>query len=269
MELKGHSPQAINEAVQAESRRLHENWRQIEDSPLPPPATCTEDELAAAIDHTNLKAEATPEDIERLCDQARRHHFAAVCVNSSFVPLCARRLEGSRVKVCTVAGFPLGCDSTASKVANAREAVAAGALEVDMVQHIGLLLAGELAAVYEDIRAVVEAVAQANPRAHVKVILENCLLDDDRIIQACLLAKAAGAAFVKTSTGFGSGGARAIDVRLMRMVVGHELGVKAAGGIRDLTTARKLMGAGANRLGASASLAILQEIHDREHRSED
>lgn len=214
-------------------------------------------ELAALIDHTLLKAEATPEQVERLCDEAIQYGFATVCVNSSYVPLCVRRLEGSRVKVCTVVGFPLGAMATEIKAAEAAWAVEQGADEIDMVMAVGRFLNESVAGaeyVVEDIRAVVRA---AEGRT-VKVILETGLLPGRIELRgACALALAGGARYVKTSTGFGPGGATIEDVRLMRQNVGPKDGVKASGGIRDRETALKLIEAGATRIGASASVALV------------
>lgn len=210
--------------------------------------------LARIIDHTLLKPDATAAQIEQLCREALQYGFAAVCVNPTWVPLAARLLQGSDVKVCTVVGFPLGATSTAAKVAEARAAIAAGAREIDMVINIGALKSGLYDQVRDDIRAVVEA---AHPTATVKVILETALLTDAEKVQACRLAREAGADFVKTSTGFGPGGATVHDVALLRREVGPAMGVKASGGIRDRATALAMVQAGANRIGASASVAIV------------
>ncbi|MDX2177007.1 MAG: deoxyribose-phosphate aldolase [Candidatus Sumerlaeia bacterium] len=205
------------------------------------------------MDHTLLKPTATEDEVRTLCAQAREHQFASVCVNPSFVPLCAELLKGSGVKVCTVVGFPLGATTTAVKVFETREAVANGAEEIDMVVQIGRLKSGDYQYVCDDIRGVVLA---AQGRL-VKVILETTVLEEHEKVAGCTLSKAAGAHFVKTSTGFGGGGATAEDVALMRRVVGPALGVKASGGIRTCGDAEKMVAAGANRLGASASVAIV------------
>jgi len=212
--------------------------------------------VASLIDHTLLKPEATASDIRKLCAEARKFAFASVCVNPYWVPLASAELKGSPAKVCTVVGFPLGATTTASKVAETVEAIRAGATEIDMVQNIGELRAGHLEAVEADIRAVVNA-AHAG-KAIVKVILETALLSQEQKIAACMTAKVAGADFVKTSTGFGPGGATAEDVALMRETVGDEMGVKASGGIRTLDDLNKMVAAGATRIGASASVAIVQ-----------
>ncbi len=210
--------------------------------------------LAKMIDHTILKADATPAEVERLCREAGQHHFASVCVNSSFVPLAAKLLAGTDVMVCAVVGFPLGAMATEVKASEAKYCADAGAQEVDMVIEVGRLKAGDAEYVKKDIAAVVQAV---RGRAAVKVIIETCLLNEAEKKLACQLAKEAGAAFVKTSTGFSTGGATVEDIRLMRAVVGPELGVKASGGIRTRQDALKMIEAGATRVGASASIAII------------
>ncbi len=212
--------------------------------------------LARYIDHTLLKPEATPEQVERLCEEALHYHFASVCVNPVYVPLAAHKLAGSDIAVCTVVGFPLGATTTAVKVCEAELAITQGATEIDMVIPIGRLKAGEQPAVREDIAAVV-AVCHAGG-ALLKVIIETALLTEEEKIAACGIAKAAGADFVKTSTGFAKGGATAEDVALMRRVVGPEMGVKAAGGIRTYEAAIQMIEAGATRIGASSSVAIIQ-----------
>ncbi len=212
--------------------------------------------LAAVIDHTLLKADATPEQVRSLCSEARMYGFASVCVNPCYVPLASRLLEGSGVCVGTVAGFPLGANTSLVKAYEAQRAILDGAREIDMVLNIGALKAGDLEAVEEDIRAVVE-VCHAKG-ALLKVILETGFLTDAEKIEACRRAVSAGADFVKTSTGFGPGGATAADVALMRATVGPQVGVKAAGGIRTYAAAREMLDAGANRLGTSASIQILQ-----------
>ncbi len=209
--------------------------------------------IARTIDHTLLKPTATRADIVKVCDEARRYHFASVCVNSTWIPLVARLLAGSGVKPICVVGFPLGAMSTRSKAQETREAVGDGAEEIDMVINIGLLRSGDHDGVFDDIRAVVEAAA-GKP---VKVILETAMLEREEKIAACAISKAAGAAFVKTSTGFGGGGATAEDIALMRSIVGPNMGVKASGGVRTADDARKMLAAGADRLGASASVAIV------------
>jgi deoxyribose-phosphate aldolase len=214
--------------------------------------------IAALIDHTLLRPEATREDILKLCREAREYKFASVCVNSYWVPLAAAELAGSSVKVCTVIGFPLGATSTEAKAAETQAALQAGAHEIDMVQNIGALRSGDYAAVQADIAAVVDVAHKSG--AIVKVILETALLDDDQKVVACQLAKQAGADFVKTSTGFGPSGATINDVQLMRRTVGPEMGVKASGGIRTLDDLKKMIDAGATRIGASSSVQIVEAI---------
>lgn len=214
-------------------------------------------DLAKYIDHTLLKPEATWVDIAKLCAEANEYQFASVCVNPPFVKQCAEALRGTGVAVCTVVGFPLGAHTTATKVFETREAIANGATEIDMVINLGALKAGQDDAVREDIRAVVETAHLQ--RAIVKVIIECALLTDDEKVRACKLAKAAGADFVKTSTGFSAGGATLHDVELMRQTVGDAIGVKAAGGIKTLAQAQAMIAAGATRIGASAGVAIVRE----------
>jgi deoxyribose-phosphate aldolase len=212
--------------------------------------------VAALIDHTILKPEATRDDVVKVCREARQYSFASVCVNPYWVPLVRAELAGSAVKVCTVVGFPLGATSTEAKVAETAAAVRVGATEIDMVINVGALRSGDLDAVRQDIRRVVETAHEAG--AIVKVILETALLDDAQKTEACRLAKQAGADFVKTSTGFSTAGATAHDVALMRATVGPEMGVKAAGGIRTLSDLRAMTEAGATRIGASASIKIVE-----------
>ena len=209
--------------------------------------------IASMIDHTLLKPEATPAQIEKLCAEAAEYHFASVCVNPVYIPLAARLLNGTGVKVCCVVGFPLGAIAPEQKAAEAASCAAMGAEELDMVIHIGAAKAGDWALVQRDIEGVVKAAAGRT----VKVIIETCLLTDEEKVKACEAAKAAGAHFVKTSTGFSTGGATTHDIALMRKTVGPEMGVKASGGIRDYETAMAMIEAGANRIGASAGIAIV------------
>ncbi|MEZ0396036.1 MAG: deoxyribose-phosphate aldolase [Anaerolineales bacterium] len=208
------------------------------------------------IDHTLLKPDATQEQIAQLCFEARKYGFASVCVNPAWVELCAQLLKGSEVKVCTVVGFPLGATAPEVKVFETENAIEHGASEIDMVINIGALKARDLELVARDIRGVVAAAHERG--AIVKVIIEAALLTDEEKTIACLLAKEAGADFVKTSTGFASGGATVHDVELMRRVVGPEMGVKAAGGVRTYEDAEKMLRAGATRIGASAGVKIVQ-----------
>jgi len=212
--------------------------------------------IARLIDHTILKPEAIRDEVKTVCAEALRYEFASVCVNAFWVPLVAAELKGSAVKVCTVAGFPLGATSTAAKVAETRAALADGAEEIDMVINIGALRGGEPDVVQSDIRDVVEASHAAG--AIVKVIIETALLTDPQKVLACQLAQTAGADFVKTSTGFSKSGATVEDIALMRRTVGPAMGVKASGGIRTLEDLRAMVAAGATRVGASASVRIVE-----------
>lgn len=211
-------------------------------------------ELAGRIDHTLLKPDATRAEIVRVCEEARQYSFASVCINTTWLPLAVQLLQGSTVMPICVVGFPLGAAITEAKVAETREAVRLGAREIDMVINVGALKSGDLDGVLRDISAVVRA-AEGRP---VKVILETSLLNREQKVAACALSRAAGAAFVKTSTGFGGGGATVEDIALMRSVVGPQMGVKASGGVRSAEDAKALLAAGATRLGASASVAIVK-----------
>jgi deoxyribose-phosphate aldolase len=226
--------------------------------PLPRPlqrAAAGPVRVADFVDHTLLRAEATHADIERLCAEAAEHRFAAVCVNPTWVEPCVVRLAGTEVAVATVVGFPLGATTRRAKAAEAREAVRSGAAEIDMVAAIGRVKGGQWACVEDDIRAVVEASAPAI----VKVIIESAVLTPEEIVQTSALAVEAGARFVKTSTGFHpAGGATTEAVRLMRLAVGDDIGVKASGGIRDCATALAMLAAGANRLGTSSGVAFVR-----------
>ena len=206
------------------------------------------------IDHTLLKPAATKADIELLCAQAREHDFMSVCVNASRVALCRTLLEGSDVKVCTVVGFPLGATTTATKVFEAEQAIADGATEIDMVIHIGALKSGDLDEVKADISAVNKAVQGVG--ALLKVIIETCLLTDEEKVQVCTICKEIGVDFVKTSTGFSTGGATVEDIALMRKTVGADIGVKASGGVKNADDATKMIAAGATRLGTSSGVLI-------------
>jgi deoxyribose-phosphate aldolase len=218
--------------------------------------TSIDPSIAGMIDHTLLRADATRDDIKKLCREARQYGFASVCVNPYWVPLAAAELAGSPVKTCTVIGFPLGATSTESKVAETEAALRVGAQEIDMVQNVGALKSGDLDAVRADVAAVVEASHRAG--AITKVILETAYLDDNQKAVASTLAKLAKADFVKTSTGFGPSGATAHDVAIMRLAVGPGMGVKASGGIRSLEDVKAMAAAGATRIGASASVKIVE-----------
>jgi deoxyribose-phosphate aldolase len=214
--------------------------------------------VAALIDHTLLRPEATASEIRRLCSEARQYSFAAVCVNPYWAPIVAAEIDGSKVKVCTVIGFPLGANATSIKVAETLEAARAGAREIDMVLNMGELRGGNHDVVLRDIQAVVDVAHHKG--AIVKVILETALLTDQQKITACGLAKQAGAEFVKTSTGFGPAGATVEDVALMRRTVGSAMGVKASGGIRTLADFQKMVAAGATRVGCSSSVKIIEAM---------
>lgn len=228
-------------------------------------ATNVGKDIASLIDHTLLKPEATQKEIEKLCQEAKEYGFATVVVNPGWVKLASQLLRGSPVMVCTVVGFPLGATSSEAKVFEARKAIREGAQEVDMVINVGALKSKNYALVEQDIRAV--AIATHGAGAILKVIIETALLSDEEKVMACALAKAAGADFVKTSTGFGPGGATERDVALMRAVVGPEMGVKAAGGIRNLEEALAMVKAGATRIGASAGVKIVGEAREGRRRS--
>lgn len=215
----------------------------------------TGEQLAKMIDHTLLKPESTREEIETLCAEAKEYSFATVCINPSYVPTAAAVLKNSDVGITTVIGFPLGATTTFTKVEETKDVIKAGATEVDMVINVGWLKSKDYEAVEQDIADVVSA---ANGQAEVKVIIETGLLTDEEKVEACKLAQAAGADFVKTSTGFGPGSATPEDVALMRKTVGPDMGVKASGGVRDIESARIMVTAGATRLGASSGIAIVQ-----------
>lgn len=226
--------------------------------PFPAEFKALDGPVTRYIDHTLLKTEATPAQIGQICREARQYSFASVCVNSLYAPLVSHELLGSDVKTCCVVGFPLGASPTAVKVRESEIAIGDGAAEIDMVMAIGLLKGRELQSVLDDVRAVAQACHAS--RAILKVILEMGLLNQREKILACLVSQAAGADFVKTSTGFFAGGATVQDVELMRRVVGPKMGVKAAGGVRSLDDARAMLTAGATRLGSSAGVRIAQGL---------
>lgn len=211
--------------------------------------------LRKYIDHTLLKADASEAEIVKICKEAKEYGFASVCVNAFRVPVVKRELEGSDVKVCCVVGFPLGAMTKEAKAFETKQATENGAQEVDMVLNVGAMKDKKYDVVLADIKAVVEA---AKGKALVKVILENCLLTKEEIVKACELSKEAGADFVKTSTGFSTGGAKAEDVKLMRETVGTSMGVKASGAVRTTKDAEEMIAAGASRIGASASISIVE-----------
>lgn len=212
--------------------------------------------LAAVFDHTLLKPIATREQIIKVCQEAKEYGFASVCANPAYVKLVSEELKGSGVKTCTVIGFPLGANTKEIKAVETKQAVAEGADEIDMVINIGALKSGDHKLVEEDIKAVVNA---ASGKC-VKVIIETCFLTEDEKVKACQLSQSAGADFVKTSTGFGTGGATVEDVKLMRKTVGDKMQVKASGGVRNLADALAMIDAGADRIGASAGVAVMQEF---------
>jgi deoxyribose-phosphate aldolase len=219
-----------------------------------PGVTHVRKDIAPLIDHTLLKPDATRAQVEQLCCEARELQFAAVCVNPAYVKLAASLLEGTHVTTCSVVGFPLGASKSEIKAYEARRAILDGAREIDMVMNVGAMKSGDLKTVQQDMAAVREACGR---NIVLKVILETALLTDEEKVKACEIAKKVGADFVKTSTGFGPGGATVEDVRLMRSVVGAGMGVKASGGIRDTETAEQMIAAGASRIGASASVKIV------------
>ncbi|MGL4860736.1 MAG: deoxyribose-phosphate aldolase [Enterobacteriaceae bacterium] len=210
-------------------------------------------DFARYIDHTLLAMDATTQQIDKLCQEAREHHFYTVCVNSGYVPLAKKLLAGSEVKVCSVVGFPLGAGLSSAKAFEAKAAIEAGAGEIDMVINVGWLKSGDIAAVTEDIKAV-HAACGTTP---LKVILETCLLSDDEITLLCNICHELKVAFVKTSTGFSKGGATIEAVTLMHKVVGSEVEVKASGGVRDAETATRMIEAGATRIGTSSGVSIV------------
>lgn len=224
-----------------------------------------DEQIAGLIDHTLLKPDATPDEIAQLCFEARKYGFASVCVNPTHVRLSAQLLEGSDVRVCTVIGFPLGATPPEVKAFEAADAMDNGATEIDMVINIGALKAGDLTLVAQDIRGVVQVCHERG--VLVKVILETALLNDEEKVSGSLLAKEAGADYVKTSTGFGPGGATVEDVALMRRAVGPAMGVKAAGGIRSYADAEHMVEAGATRIGASAGVRIVSEARGQDPQS--
>lgn len=213
--------------------------------------------LARMIDHTLLKPDACEQGVRKLCQEALEYKFASVCINPGYVQLCADLLKGSEVKVCTVIGFPLGATTSDTKAFETRDAISKGAQEVDMVINVGKLKDKDLDYVKKDIEAVVN---EAKGKALTKVIIETCLLNNEEKVTACKIAKEAGADFVKTSTGFSTGGATFEDIKLMRETVGANMGVKASGGVRSYEDTMKMIEAGATRIGASASIAICEGL---------
>ena len=243
----GHCATEVNRMVEVGANRV---------SALAPDASI-DSSIASLIDHTLLKADAAYEDIRKICEEAKRYGFASVCINPSMVSLASRILANSPVRVCTVVGFPLGATLSEVKAFEAEASIVNGAHEIDMVLNIGALKSKDLVTMGQDIQVVVQACHARE--AICKVIIETAYLTDEEKISACSVAKASGADFVKTSTGFGSGGASAKDVALMRSVVGDDVGIKASGGIRDWKMLQEMVQSGATRIGASASVKILQE----------
>lgn len=242
---KAQSQQATNSSALQQSQKSGFSMNNLITGP----------EIARLIDHTLLKPESTEEQIKKLCAEAKEYRFASVCVNPYWVATAAAELKDSGVEVCTVVGFPLGATSTFTKISETRDAIASGATEIDMVMNIGALKSGDMETVKKDIEGVVLA---AKGQALVKVIIETGYLTEEEKKKACMLSKMAGADFVKTSTGFGPGCATPEDIRLMRETVGPEIGVKASACVRDLDTARKMIAAGATRIGASSGVKIVK-----------
>ena len=220
-------------------------------------------DMAKYIDHTYLKPEASVNEIRKICDEAKKYHCASVCVNPSYIQYVAQQLEGSGVTPCCVIAFPFGTSTPEAKAFEASDAASKGAREIDMVINVGAIKSGDWLLVKRDIEGVVNAV---KGRAKVKVIIEACLLTDEEKVKACTVAKLAGAAFVKTSTGYSTGGATVEDVRLMRETVGPETGVKASGGVRTYDDAVAMLKAGANRLGCSSTMKIVSGVKEDEHK---
>ena len=220
-------------------------------------------DMAKYIDHTYLKPEASVNEIRKICDEAKKYHCASVCVNPTYIQYVAQQLEGSGVTPCCVIAFPFGTSTPEAKAFEASDAASKGAREIDMVINVGAIKSGDWLLVKRDIEGVVNAV---KGRAKVKVIIEACLLTDEEKVKACTVAKLAGAAFVKTSTGYSTGGATVEDVRLMRETVGPEMGVKASGGVRTYDDAIAMLKAGANRLGCSSTMKIVSGVKEDEHK---
>jgi deoxyribose-phosphate aldolase len=250
----------MSKTTPADIRRLADEFLHHKPAFQLPPGHPDNRSFAAWIDHTLLKPEAEPSQIRHLCEEARKYHFASVCVNPLYTALVAESLLGSGVLTCVVTGFPLGATPTRIKVAEARACLEMGAQEVDMVIPVGLLRAGDVEAVYDDVLAVCEAVHGQG--AKLKVIIENAFLDELGKIRGSLISQAVGADFVKTSTGFAPTGATLADVELMRRVVGPTMDIKAAGGVRSLADARAFLAAGATRLGSSSGVKIMQELEN-------
>lgn len=242
----------IQNAVREVLKQMNEKGETVTNSDAPAPAS-----MAKYIDHTLLKPNANLNDIKKLCDEAKENRFASICINTGYASYAAEQLSGSGVTLCVVVGFPLGACSTETKVYETLDAIRKGAREIDMVINVGMLKSRNLDFVLDDIRAVVKA---ASGSAIVKVIIETCLLTNEEKVIACQLSKQAGAAFVKTSTGFSTGGATVEDVKLMRETVGPHMGVKASGGVKNYDDAVAMIKAGANRLGTSSGVSIVKGV---------
>jgi deoxyribose-phosphate aldolase len=261
LETEGDMQQKSGSLQQAVAARISAVLSEPIEVP-PTGAHLSSAEIAALIDHTALKADATEDQIVQLCEEARAYGFGAVCVNATYVGLCHELLQGTGVEIAAVAGFPLGATLSAVKAYEAQRAIAAGASEIDMVLHVGALKDGRYDAVLEDIRTVAQACHAKDAR--LKVIIEAAMLTDEEKVAACYLSQEAGADFCKTSTGFGPGGAKLEDVALMRRTIGPEMGLKAAGGIRSYADALAMVAAGATRIGASAGVQIVQQARAEE-----
>ena len=252
----------INEIIRQETEEISSKYGA---QPQTPAASdgYTPADMAKYIDHTYLKPEASVNEIRKICDEAKKYHCASVCVNPSYIQYVAQQLEGSGVTPCCVIAFPFGTSTPEAKAFEASDAASKGAREIDMVINVGAIKSGDWLLVKRDIEGVVNAV---KGRAKVKVIIEACLLTDEEKVKACTVAKLAGAAFVKTSTGYSTGGATVEDVRLMRETVGPEMGVKASGGVRTYDDAVAMLKAGANRLGCSSTMKIVSGVKEDEHK---
>ena len=252
----------INEIIRQVTEEICSKYGAQTQTPAAGDGYTTAD-MAKYIDHTYLKPEASVNEIRKICDEAKKYHCASVCVNPSYIQYVAQQLEGSGVTPCCVIAFPFGTSTPEAKAFEASDAASKGAREIDMVINVGAIKSGDWLLVKRDIEGVVNAV---KGRAKVKVIIEACLLTDEEKVKACTVAKLAGAAFVKTSTGYSTGGATVEDVRLMRETVGPEMGVKASGGVRTYDDAVAMLKAGANRLGCSSTMKIVSGVKEDEHK---
>ena len=253
----------INEIIRQVTEEICSKYGAQTQTPAAAGDGYTPADMAKYIDHTYLKPEASVNEIRKICDEAKKYHCASVCVNPSYIQYVAQQLEGSGVTPCCVIAFPFGTSTPEAKAFEASDAASKGAREIDMVINVGAIKSGDWLLVKRDIEGVVNAV---KGRAKVKVIIEACLLTDEEKVKACTVAKLAGAAFVKTSTGYSTGGATVEDVRLMRETVGPEMGVKASGGVRTYDDAIAMLKAGANRLGCSSTMKIVSGVKEDEHK---